>query len=156
MSARKLIEALSLSPHPEGGYYRETFRADESVETKRGPRAAGTAILYLLAGEERSRFHRIDADEVWFFHQGGPLDIYSLKPDGGAIVQTLSADNPQVIIPKGDWFGAKTRSLQDYCLCSCAVMPGFEFSGFEMASRGELLAGWPEAREWIETLSAPE
>ena len=153
-TAADLIASFGLQPHPEGGHYREVFRAKDLVMTANGPRSAGTTIFYLLSGNERSHFHRIDADEIWFYHQGGPLDIYSLNPDGSGAIQTLSEGNPQVIIPKGVWFGAKLKDMSGYCLASCAVMPGFEFSGFEMAKPNDLLRDWPDYESWIDVLTA--
>lgn len=151
--ASDLITVLSLQAHPEGGYYRETFRSELLVETPMGQRSAGTSILYLLFGEDVSRFHRIDADEIWFYHEGGPLIIYMLDGEGLIGFETLSPDNPQVTVKAGVWFGAALEKADDYCLVGCTVMPGFDFSGFELAKREVLLAGWPDASDWINRLT---
>lgn len=153
MTAEALISKLGLQPHPEGGHYREIFRSDIEVGTPDGARSAGTTIFYLLEGSERSHFHRIDADEIWFHHQGGALNIVCLEEDGSLSIKQISQDMPQAVIPKGVWFGAALEKSDDYCLTSCAVMPAFEFSGFEMASRAELLDGWPDHKDWIEKLT---
>jgi hypothetical protein len=127
--ADDLIKRLGLEPHPEGGYFRETFR-DET----RGGRACSTAILFLLKAGEVSRWHRVDAAEVWHFHRGAPLELKI-----GMSVTLLGADIaagefPQAVVPAGQWQAA--RSLGDYTLVGCTVAPGFEFSGFEMALDG--------------------
>jgi len=152
-AAKALIETHELQPHPEGGFYRETFRSSIMVETDTGPRSSGTAILYLLSGTDVSRFHRIDADEIWHFHAGGALEIHSLLPDGSAHVETLSAENPQVIVKAGLWFGAMLAQTDSYCLVGCTVSPGFEFPGFELAKKATLLKTWPDAKEIIARLT---
>lgn len=151
--AADLIKTLNLQPHPEGGFYRETFRSELSVETQGGPRSAGTAILYLLEGHDVSRFHRIDADELWFFHKGGPLLIHTLKDDATVQTQHLSSENPQAKVMAGEWFGAELADSGDYCLVSCTVMPGFEFAGFELACKDTLLARWPLHADLIHRLT---
>ena len=127
--ADRLIEQLGLAPHPEGGHFRETFRDPD------GPgRARSTAILFLLKAGEISRWHRIDAAEVWHFHRGAALEIHignSRQVLGAAIEK---GERPQLVVPKGAWQMAK--SLGDYTLVGCTVAPGFEFAGFEMAPEG--------------------
>lgn len=152
-TAKALIETHDLQPHPEGGFYRETFRSDITVQTASGPRSAGTAILYLLSGTDVSRFHRIDADEIWHFHEGCPLAIHSLLPKGVTKVDHLSPDNPQVVVKAGVWFGAELLAPQSYGLVGCTVSPGFEFFGFELADRATLLAVWSDAHEIIARLT---
>jgi predicted cupin superfamily sugar epimerase len=151
--AQTLIDRHNLQPHPEGGFYRETFRSDMNVETTTGPRSAGTAILYLLSGTNVSRFHRIDADEIWHFHEGGQLGIHSLMQDGTIRVDVLGPDNPQIIVEAGVWFGAALVDRDNYCLVGCTVSPGFEFAGFELAERTTLLEAWPDAAEVIALLT---
>ena len=151
--AELLIAKLSLEPHPEGGYYRETYRSNLTVETSNGSRSAGTAILYLLSSTDVSCFHRIDADEIWHFHSGDALNIHSLLPDGTAHLDVLSAENPQVVIPAGIWFGAELSEPGGYALAGCTVSPAFDFAGFEMASKRELLADWPQAEAQINRLT---
>ena len=126
--ARDLIARLGLRPHPEGGHFRETFR-----DTGEG-RAHSTAIYFLLARGEVSRWHRVDAAEVWHFYRGAPLELKV-----GRAVRILGPDvekgeAPQIVVPAGQWQAA--RSLGDYTLVGCTVAPGFEFSGFEMAAEG--------------------
>lgn len=151
--AETLISTLGLQPHPEGGFYKETFRSELSVKTSVGDRSAGTAIYYLLSGGDVSHFHRIDADEIWYFHEGMPLNLYTLDPETGCQHHQVSAESPQLTVKAGVWFGACLSGADDYCLVSCSVMPAFEFSGFELASRDALLAEWPDAKEIIERLT---
>lgn len=128
--ADRLIALLDLKPHPEGGYFRETFRDAGGT----GGRAYSTAIYFLLKAGEVSRWHRVDAAEVWHFYQGAPLelrvgkDIYVLGPN------VDEAQAPQVVVPPHAWQSAK--SLGDYTLVGCTVAPGFEFAHFELAPDG--------------------
>lgn len=123
---------LDLAPHPEGGWYKETWRA--SAEP--GGRATGTAIYYLLEAEQFSHWHRVDAAEIWLWHAGAPLAL-TLSPNGhDAETQILGTElaqgqRPQIVIPPNWWQTA--ASLGRYTLVSCTVSPGFEFDGFEMA-----------------------
>lgn len=132
MSAEAIIRKLGLQPHPEGGWYRETWRGPEVAG-----RASGTAILFLLQAGERSHWHRVDADEIWLWHAGAPLVLLMgetaarevrLGPDvlGGEVVQA--------VVPGGWWQAA--RSTGDWTLVSCTVSPGFRFEGFELAPAG--------------------
>jgi len=135
--ADRLIRLLDLKPHPEGGYFRETFRDGGHPPAGRDGgqgRAHSTAIYFLLKAGEASRWHRVDAAEVWHFYRGAPLelkigrDIYVLGPD------IDEAQVPQLVVPPGTWQAA--RSLGAYTLVGCTVAPGFEFSKFEMAPDG--------------------
>jgi len=136
MTAEDVIGLLGLQPHPEGGWYRETWRAAADA----GARPAGTAIYYLLAAGQRSHWHRVDADEIWLFHAGDPLELRIAPSDSGpAIAHRLGADlaagaHPQIVVPARHWQAA--RSLGDWTLVSCTVSPGFLFEGFELAAPG--------------------
>jgi uncharacterized protein len=126
--ADQLIRILGLRPHPVGGHFRETFR-DENAG-----RAHSTAIYFLLKRGEASRWHRIDAAEIWHFYRGAPLELKIGKKAhilGPALEQGQA---PQLVVPKGAWQAAK--SLGDYTLVGCTVAPGFEFSRFELAPAG--------------------
>lgn len=131
-TAQAIIDLLQLEPHPEGGWYAQTFRDTD----EHGGRACSTAIYYLLEGGDRSHWHTVDAVEIWHYHAGAPLKL-SLSDDGiSARVLTLGADlevgqRPQGIVRKGEWQSA--RSLGGWTLVSCTVAPGFEFAGFRMA-----------------------
>lgn len=132
-TARDIIEMLDLAPHPEGGWYKETWRAQAVV----GERATGTAIYYLLEAEQFSHWHRVDAAEIWLWHAGAPLAL-TLSPNGhDAETQILGTElaqgqRPQIVIPPNWWQTA--ASLGRFTLVSCTVSPGFEFDGFEMAA----------------------
>lgn len=130
--AREIIEMLGMQPHPEGGWYVETYR---DVDGPDG-RARSTAIYYLLEAGQRSHWHRVDALEVWHWHAGSPLEL-GISEDGQTS-RTLrlgpdvtGGERPQGIVPTGVWQSA--RSTGDWTLVGCTVAPGFEFSGFEMA-----------------------
>ena len=131
-TAQTIIDALGLEPHPEGGWYRETWRA----EAEDGARAAGTAIYYLLEAGRRSHWHRVDAAEIWHYHAGAPL-LLSISEDAKTSrEETLGADvangqTPQVIVPPGAWQSARAQG--GWTLVGCTVSPGFEFETFELA-----------------------
>ena len=134
-SADQIITKLGLQPHPEGGFYRQTW-----VGPLIDGRASGTAILFLLQAGENSHWHRVDADEIWIFNAGAPLLLRIAETDlGPAVAYTLgpdvmAADTVQVTVPKGWWQAAKTTG--DWSLVSCTVSPGFQFAGFELAAPG--------------------
>ena len=136
LTAAEVIRLLDLKPHPEGGHYPETFRDVAGPEG----RGFSTAIYYLLKAGERSHWHRVrDAVEVWHYHAGAPLALYSAP--GGTTVETivlgadlLRGERPQAIIPAGGWQAAE--SLGDYTLVGCTVAPGFDYASFEMAPPG--------------------
>jgi hypothetical protein len=134
-SAEETIRLLGLQPHPEGGHYRETFR--DSAATG-GGRAVSTAIYFLLRRGERSRWHRVDAAEVWHWYAGSPL-LLSVSDGGTRVTHRLGPDlaageRPQAVVPANVWQMAE--SLGAYTLVGCTVAPGFEFSGFELARPG--------------------
>lgn len=134
-TAAEVIKLLGLAPHPEGGHFRETFRD----ANERDGRACSTAIYYLLKAGEVSRWHRVDAVEVWHWYAGAPLSLKIASGDAMAEEYVLGAalgdgQRPQTVVPKDHWQSA--RSLGDWTLVGCTVAPGFEFSGFEMAAEG--------------------
>jgi predicted cupin superfamily sugar epimerase len=151
-TVQELIERYGLGPHPEGGWYRETYRAARTLPGTQ--RSVCTAILYLLAQGQRSRLHRIDADEIWHFHGGDRLHVIELVPGAPARVHVLSAEQPQVIIPAGSWFGAMPAPGSLWTLCGCTVSPGFEFSAFEVGDTAQLLAEFPLAKPQILALQS--
>ncbi len=131
--AEQLIARLNLTPHPEGGHYRQTWEA----AAPDGGRPAGTAILFLLRGGERSHWHRVDADEIWLWHAGAPLELAISATDAGPASRdllggdVLAGQSPQLVVPANHWQAA--RSTGDYTLVSCTVSPAFQFDGFELA-----------------------
>ena len=128
MNADALIAQLQLQPHPEGGYFRETFR-----DAGAG-RAHSTAIYFLLKAGQVSRWHRVDTAEVWHFYRGAPLELRIGKRLEILGPEIEKGQQPQLIVPRDEWQAA--RSLGDYTLVGCTVAPGFEFSKFEMAAPG--------------------
>ena len=123
--ARALIARHDLAPHPEGGWYRETWRATAND----GERAGGTAILFLLEQGQSSHWHMVDADELWFWHAGAPIELSI-----GAETLVLDAGSPQALVPAGMWQAAHAHA--GFALVSCVVVPGFEFAGFTLAPPG--------------------
>jgi uncharacterized protein len=133
MNAAELITSLNLKPHPEGGWYREFHRSSLSVTTAHASRCALTSIYYLLQRWEASRWHRVEADEIWHFYAGAPLELFAYQPIDRKLIRRVlahpSADSePAAVIPAGTWQAA--RSLGDYSLAGCSVGPGFEFEDF--------------------------
>lgn len=157
------IERLGLQAHPEGGWYRETYRSTDLLSAEGlpsrfvGPRAASTAIYYLLEAGQFSALHRIRSDEVWHFYDGEPLDIHGIDAHGGHLHWRLGRDGegllPQAVVPAGVWFGARCVEGGAFSLCGCTVAPGFDFADFEMADRQRLSAQYPEHRGLIESLT---
>lgn len=135
MTAEQMIETLGLKPHPEGGWYRETWRSDASVPDGR---AAATAILFLLEPGSRSHWHRVDAEEVWIHQAGAPLTLWT-GFQGGPITETrlgVGGDaEPQHVVRKDEWQAAEADG-DGWTLVSCVVSPGFRFDGFELAPPG--------------------
>ncbi len=137
MKARDLIDQLSLSPHPEGGWYREVYRSRERVQTRRGLRAALTTIHYLLEGQQLSRWHVVEADEVWHFYAGDGLELLGYDPAAGHLERHVLGDVREghetvAVIPAGLWQAART--LGEYSLVGCTVGPGFEFEDFRFVA----------------------
>ncbi|HEU0221319.1 MAG TPA: cupin domain-containing protein [Paracoccaceae bacterium] len=135
MQAAEIIARLGLAPHPEGGWYRETWRAAAGP----GERAAGTAIYFLLEAHQRSHWHRVDAAEIWHWHAGAPLALH-LSADGVATDTLLlgpglaAGEEPQRLVPPGCWQAAEPSG--GWVLVGCTVTPAFEFQGFELAPPG--------------------
>jgi uncharacterized protein len=133
--ADDLIRHLGMRPHPEGGHYVETFREDAPA----GSRALSTGIYFLLKAGEISRWHRIDASEIWHFYRGSPLALSIAPAKGPAMRHVLGSDlengeRPQIRVPPHDWQSAVTTG--DYTLVGCTVSPGFDFATFELAEEG--------------------
>ena len=137
--AKALIEALRLVPHPEGGWYRETWRAAASD----GERATATAILFLIEAHQRSHWHRVDAAEIWLWHAGDPLLLSLAAGDEGPVREVrlgpnvLDGDLAQYVVAPDEWQAAAPLPGQaGYTLVSCVVSPAFEFAGFTLAPEG--------------------
>ncbi|EFN57006.1 hypothetical protein CHLNCDRAFT_30563 [Chlorella variabilis] len=154
----EIIQQLNMLPHPEGGYYKETFRDSRKVDAGR---AASTAILYLLPAGAKSKLHRLDASECWHAYLGGAITIVELdgsSPSGTrttVLGRDLAAGQKlQHVVPPDTWFGAAPAEGTEFALVGCTVAPGFQFSTFEMGERQRLLQDFPAAASWIERLMA--
>ncbi|MBX3270386.1 MAG: cupin domain-containing protein [Sandaracinaceae bacterium] len=157
LGAEELAERLGLAPHPEGGFYRETYRATRAWPAEAlpqgAPRAASTAIYFLVPEGSFSALHRIASDELWHFHAGASLEIVAFDPDGGRHDRWLGlaldrGEAPQQVVPAGWLFGARLRAprLGDappWALVGCTVAPGFDFADFELPPRAALLDALP-------------
>jgi predicted cupin superfamily sugar epimerase len=137
MDAQQLIAALDLAPHPEGGWFRETWRAAAAD----GERAAASAVLYLIQPGQRSHWNRVDAHEIWLWHQGDPVDLRIADGDDGPVRtvrlggDVIGGEQVQVVIAAGQWQSAEPAAGEaGYALVSCIVAPAFEFAGFELAA----------------------
>ena len=158
-----IIRKLGLEPHPERGYYRETYRSSSEVQSQRhgGSRAASTAIYFLVTANEPTTFlHRLVSDEIFHLYDGGPLEIVRLFEDGRWDVAVLGmnldeGERPQIVIPAGTWFGTELRAGASHCLVGCTVAPGFDFADFELAQGPELEARYPAAADRIRRMSRP-
>lgn len=159
-----LVAALGLSPHPEGGWFAESYRSAETLPAAGlparfgAPRSASTAIYFLLPAGARSLLHRIKSDELWHFYLGGPLRLTQLFPDGRVEEAVLGRDlaagqRLQHAVPAGCWFGAAPEPGSPYSLVGCTVAPGFDFADFELGRRAVLLARFPAARAVVERLT---
>lgn len=163
-SAQYWIDKLRLEPHPEGGFFRQTYRAPLLIEqsalpdTFRGSRSASTAIYFLLAGEDFSALHRLAADEMWHFYAGDVLLVHNIDSAGNHKVMKLgpnaeAGEQFQCVVPAGHWFGACLERPDGYALMGCTVAPGFDFAEFEMAERAGLIAQYPQHKALIEKLT---
>ena len=162
MKASDWIEQLGLLPHPEGGYYKETYRSKEehTFDYLKGNRNISTAIYFLLQEKDKSHFHRIQSDELWFFHEGEAVEIFIVQEDKVQVIDLgkniEQGEQLQAIIPGGLWFGARLKNQTGYALVSCTVAPGFDFRDFELGKKGELIDLFPQHGEIIEELGYQE
>jgi uncharacterized protein len=159
-----LIRTLGLVPHPERGFYAETYRASTFVDAASshgGERTASTAIYFLVTADQPvTSLHRLKSDEVFHLYDGGPLDIVRLFADGRSDVARLGLDlaageRPQIVVPAGTWFGTELTAGASHCLVGCTVAPGFDFQDFELAQGPELEARYPAAADRIRRMRRP-
>jgi len=161
-----LVELLKLTPHPEGGYFRETYRSAEEIpadalSTFPGPRSVSTGIYYLLVADDFSAFHRIRSDEMWHHYGGSAVVVHVIGTEGGYESLRVgpgldSGEEPQAIVPAGAWFAAEVADPTGYSLVGCTVAPGFDFVDFEFGNRAELTRLCPGERELIRRLTREE
>lgn len=155
MTSQDLIKELKLLPHPEGGYYKETYRSEETTINKNGDlRNVCTAIYFLLENKDKSHFHRIQSDELWFFHLGQALEIfYIIGGELKSVILGSDIQNGEVLsfkVPANTWFASKVKQEAGFALVSCTVAPGFDFADFELAKRKELTQEFPKLKVIIE------
>jgi predicted cupin superfamily sugar epimerase len=152
------IRKLALLPHPEGGYYRETYRSEGGIPAQtlpppfKGERAYSTAIYFLLEEGNFSAFHRIASDEIWHFYAGDELQVYVIRESGELETIRLGNDPEkgqlfQHVVPAGLWFASRVE--KGFALAGCTVAPGFDFTDFEMAERTDLLRKYPQHEQLI-------
>lgn len=153
----ELVEILRMKAHPEGGFYSETYRAESEIETESGKRQLITSIYFLLRSEDVSHFHRIQSDELWFWHEGSPLSVHLLGENGHEILKLgpvgPSGTFPQHLVLANTIFGSSVDQPDSYSLVSCVVAPGFDFRDFELFQAEDLLPLFPEAEEIIRKLT---
>ncbi|MBV8490368.1 MAG: cupin domain-containing protein [Candidatus Eremiobacteraeota bacterium] len=149
-----LIASLGLRPHPEGGFFTETYRHERSA----GDRSLCTAIYFLLTAENPSRMHRVASDEIWHFYKGDPLEMLQLGVNGSQRIRIgtdiASGQRPQVLVPAGTWQGVRVAPGGSYALVGATVSPGFDFADFEMGDRAALVSTHPEATDLIKELTS--
>jgi len=163
MTAEQLILQYNLQPHPEGGWYKETYKSGEQIAADAlpgrfgGDRAFSTAIYFLLEQGNFSAFHRIKSDECWYFYAGDPLMVYVLEKDGQ--LKTIQLGNDiskgqlfQFLVPANCWFASRPAPDSNFCFVGCTVAPGFDFADFEMAKAASLSALFPLHKTTIEEL----
>jgi predicted cupin superfamily sugar epimerase len=162
--AQTWIDRLDLEPHPEGGYYRETYRTEHAIPADGLPdrfddaRNVAALIYFLLPGDSFSALHRIQQDEAWHFYDGAPITLHRITPDGTYSTVTLSRSVEdghclQTVVPAGTWFGATVDENDGYSLVGCTTAPAFDFADFELADRAALTEELPDHAPLIERLT---
>lgn len=160
----QLIERLELEPHPEGGYFKETYRSAEVITSDslsnnyKGSRNCSTCIYFLLTPEMFSSFHKIHQDEVWHFYQGSPIELHIISESGSHESHIIGNDlskgeTPQLVVPGNHWFASKVIDPDSYSLVGCTVSPGFDFQDFTLADRKNLILKFPEHMELIKAFT---
>ncbi|MBI2430195.1 MAG: cupin domain-containing protein [Ignavibacteriales bacterium] len=164
MNSKHWIEKLQLSSHPEGGYFREIYRAEGIIAQPslpmryNGGRAYSTTIYYLLESNDVSSLHRLKSDEQWFHIDGGALTIHSIDPKGNYTAHHIGknldkGELPHAVVRTGCWFGGTVNEPDSFSLVGCVVAPGFHFDDFELAKRIELVRQFPQHKSIIEKLT---
>lgn len=158
------IEKLNLQSHPEGGYFAETYRSEEIIpsdflpERYIGERNFGTAIYFLLKGNQHSSFHKLKSDEVWHFYTGSGLTLYVIDFEGYLHQNILGpefekGEQFQITVSANQWFAAKVNDPNRFSLVGCTLAPGFDFNDFELADRSQLVKQYPQHRSLINSLT---
>ncbi|WP_109831945.1 cupin domain-containing protein [Reichenbachiella versicolor] len=160
----EIVKTLDLLPHPEGGFYKETYRSSGIInpadlpDTITEERNYSTCIYFLLTSENFSAFHKINQDEIWHHYKGGRLTLHMISPEGvysfvhiGKFIS--DGEVPQFVVPAGYYFAAEIPEKDSYALCGCTVSPGFDFRDFSMPTRDNMLKLYPEHQDIIARLS---
>lgn len=164
MDAAYYVNLLGLLPHPEGGYYKETYRSEKVIDTGLlsnnlvGERNSSTAIYFLLEEFNFSAFHRIKSDEMWHFYDGDALEVIEITHLGKLKITSLGRNSNagetfQYLVPAGHWFASRVKYGGKFSLVGCTVSPGFDFRDFELADGKNLCSEFPEFKEVIESLT---
>ena len=164
LSIKKIINKLELEPHPEGGYFKETYRSHGEIKEEsldpiyKGKRNYSTCIYFLLTSDNFSALHRIKQDEIWHFYDGSPIKLHVISESGIHTVHIIGRDlykgeTPQFVVPGGSWFAAEVINKNAYSLVGCTVSPGFSFEDFELTSRKDLVLLFPDKEEIISKLT---
>ncbi|MEK4231185.1 cupin domain-containing protein [Solibacillus sp. FSL H8-0538] len=148
-TAQYFIEKLQMEAHPEGGYFKSTFRADEQLTCAQGERPLFTSIYFLLGSNDISHLHRLQSDELWYYHGGSALTVHIIHADGHYEAKKLglnieAGEVPQVLVPKQAIFGSSVEEQDTFSLVGCMVAPGFDFADFELFTQTELLEKYPQ------------
>ncbi|MDP1676306.1 MAG: cupin domain-containing protein [Bacteroidota bacterium] len=164
LDAKNWTKRLKLQPHPEGGYFKEIYRAEGIISQLNlpmrfsGGRAYSTAIYYLLESGDFSSLHRLHSDEQWFHIDGCALTIHSIDPTGNYSKHYIgknfeAGEFPYAVVPHGNWFGGTVDKSESFALVGCVVAPGFDFDDFELANKGKLIKLFPQHKALIEKLT---
>jgi len=164
MQIQQIIDKLGLQPHPEGGYYKETYRSEGKIDKQslgndfKGDRNYCTSIYFLLTSNNFSAFHRIKQDEIWNFYSGSALYVHVINRQGEytrhQVGMNLDASEvPQLVVPANCWFASSVKDLDSYSLVGCTVAPGFDFEDFELATRADLIKQYPQLKIIITDLT---
>lgn len=164
MSAQEIIEKFDLTKHPEGGYFKETYRSDGIIQNNElpqefvGDRNYSTAIYFLLTSEKFSAFHKINQDEIWHFYSGTTLKLHMIAPDGTYSFvlignDVLNNEQPQFIVPAQHWFAAEVIQENSFAFTGCTVAPGFDFNDFVLPKRDTLIELFPQHSTLITKLT---
>ena len=164
LTVKEIVKQLELQPHPEGGYFKETYRSDVQIpktllgDAFDGPRYVCTGIFYLLESGDFSALHKINQDEMWHFYLGDGLELTQISESGELSTITIGNDLLkgevlQYVVPSQYWFGARVVKPNSFALVGCTVAPGFDFNDFILGDRDMLLSKFPEHKDCIESLT---
>ncbi len=155
---QKIIDKFDMQSHPEGGFFKETYRCADQIDTELGKRSLSTGIYFLLPKGHVSHFHKINSDEMWHFYGGDPLTVVEIDEQGQLISTTLgpnieNGEVPQYVVKANRWFGSFPSEESEYSFVGCTVAFGFDFEDFELANKEYLLSKYPNHREMISKLT---